>query len=671
MLYRSFLNWPINRKLSAIVLLISGLLIGTMGFAVTIEKYMSFRSKVEMSTTTLAQIIGTNCTAALAFQDPVTANEILSALKAEETIISASLFNQDGELFARYSNLSYFQNWIDTSSPHPVEEELRKRLRDTETKLFVKNHFDLTMPIFLNDKIIGHIAFRSSLDSLNRQLHVFILIISLLSLALFALGLFICSRLNKTIVGPITDLAESMEQITKHRKFDIRVTKQRNDELGVLIDGFNEMLEHIQKRDLEIARHGKRLAGLVDKRTRELQLSNEQLLLEIEDRKAVQNQLAHAQKMEAIGTLAGGVAHDLNNILSGVVSYPDLLLLNLPADSKMRKPLETIQASGKKAAAIVQDLLTLARRGVKIEEKVDMYRLVLEYIDSPECNELLRFHPKVNIIPPVGGHTSPILGSPVHLSKTIMNLVSNAAEAMPDGGDITIELDQVLLDTQPVGFGTWQAGYYIRLAISDTGIGIPQQFIDRIFEPFYSRKVMGRSGTGLGMAVVWGTMEDHLGHITVASEEGKGTTFQIFLPTLDKSFPSSLGSQANLPEYGSGQTILVVDDIEEQRQIASEILTHLGYKTVCVPSGGKAVEYLRHNQADLVILDMLMPPGIDGLETYKQILAFQSEQKAIIASGYSQAEKIHEAQQLGVLEFVRKPYTLLNISRTVASALAQ
>ena len=388
-----------------------------------------------------------------------------------------------------------------------------------------------------------------------------------------------------------------------------------------------------------------------------------------EEKQKMQQHLQQAQKMEAVGILAGGVAHDLNNILSGIVSYPDLLLATLPDDSDLRKPLETMQTAGRKAAAIVRDLLTLARRGIRVEEEIDLGGLVREYLKSAECAALLRSHENVRIVPPTVEVPQPVTGSSVHISNILMNIVVNAAEAMPDGGTITISLDQVSLDTQPEGFLAWRAGKYVKLTVSDTGIGIPEEFQGRVFDPFFSRKRVGSSGTGLGLAIVWGTVMDHNGFITLDSAQDKGTAFHIFLPMRDNQNESNLGKRSQEPVRGQGQSVLVVDDIDNQRQIATEILTYLGYAVSSVESGEAAVRFLMKHPVDLVLLDMIMQPGIDGLETYKRILEIRPGQKALIVSGYSQVDRIDEARRLGLDQYLSKPYTLLNISEAVHKAL--
>lgn len=379
--------------------------------------------------------------------------------------------------------------------------------------------------------------------------------------------------------------------------------------------------------------------------------------------------LQRAQKMEAIGTLAGGVAHDLNNILSGIVSYPDLLLMQLPENSPLRKPIATIQGSGIKAAAIVQDLLTLARRGVAITEVVKLNDIIDEYQISPESGKLKSYHPFVEIETSLEPDLLNILGSPVHLSKTVMNLVSNAAEAMPDGGKIFISTANRYIDQPIRGYDDVQEGDYVVLTVSDNGIGISSDDINRIFEPFYTKKTMGRSGTGLGMAVVWGTVKDHKGYIEAQGNQGQGTTFTLYFPVTRKELAKDKISLSIDEFKGNGQSVLVVDDVKEQREIASSILSELGYSVTTVSSGEAAVDYMKENTADLVVLDMIMEPGIDGFETYKKITALRPEQKTIIASGFSETDRVRKAQKLGAGKYVKKPYTVEKIGLAVKKEL--
>jgi signal transduction histidine kinase len=392
-------------------------------------------------------------------------------------------------------------------------------------------------------------------------------------------------------------------------------------------------------------------------------------LRDISEQKKLETQLQRAQKMEAIGALAGGVAHDLNNILSGIVSYPELLLVDLPQDSPYKKPLLTIQKSGAKAAAIVQDLLTLARRGVAVTEVVNVNHIISEYVKSPEHEKILSFHPNTHVKTHLETDLLDIMGSPVHLTKTVMNLISNAAEAIINGGTITIATKNQYIDKPLSGYGGVIEGDYVVLIIADDGIGISLEDMEQIFEPFFTKKTMGRSGTGLGMSVVWGTVKDHNGYIDVQSKEEKGTTFTLYFPVTRKK---SVKDESLLPmeEYmGKGESILVVDDVEEQREIATGMLTKLGYSVTSVSSGEEAVEYIKNNAAELIVLDMIMDPGINGRETYERIIKIHPNQKAVIASGFAETYDAKKAQKLGVGQYIKKPYTLEKIGIAVRDEL--
>ena len=362
------------------------------------------------------------------------------------------------------------------------------------------------------------------------------------------------------------------------------------------------------------------------------------------------------------------MAHDLNNILGGLVSYPELLLLQLPENSPLRKSILTIQKSGEKAAAVVQDLLTLARRGVVVTEVVNLNDVIAEYLKSPEHENLQSYHSGVHIETHLETDVLNILGSSIHLSKTVMNLVSNAAEAMPEGGTLTVSTENRYIDRPIKGYDDVKEGDYVVLTISDTGTGISPDDIEKIFEPFYTKKKMGRSGTGLGMAVVWGTVKDHNGYIDVQSTEGKGTTFTLYFPVTRKSVEEK--SEISLRDFmGKGEAILVVDDVEEQRNIASGMLKELGYSVASVSSGEEAVEYLKTNKADLLVLDMIMDPGMDGLDTYKKVLELHPGQKAIIASGFSETDRVKELQSLAAGTYIRKPFLLEKIGLAVREEL--
>jgi PAS domain S-box-containing protein len=414
-----------------------------------------------------------------------------------------------------------------------------------------------------------------------------------------------------------------------------------------------------------------RLVAVSDKLALGIVRNITQQVTSADEKRRLIDQLQRAQKMEALGMLAGGVAHDLNNILSGLVSYPELILMDLPPASPLKKPIRTIQRSGERAANIVQDLLTLARRGVSVAERVNLNQIIQDYLKSPEYKALCDHHQEIDLQLKLADDLLEISGSPIHLAKTVMNLISNAAEASVDQGIIRIETENRYIDTPLKGYEDIQEGDYVMLTVADNGIGISDEDIDRIFEPFYTKKVMGRSGTGLGMAVVWGTVKDHRGAIDVKSTPQQGTTVTILLPAttdcrLQPSDPETIDDL-----MGDGQRILVIDDVKEQRQIATDMLTRLGYRVESVASGELAIDHVRKRSVDLLLLDMIMDPGIDGLETYRRITTLFPGQRAVITSGFSESERVQETRRLGAGAYVKKPYLFETLAKAVKSALDQ
>jgi two-component system, cell cycle sensor histidine kinase and response regulator CckA len=387
------------------------------------------------------------------------------------------------------------------------------------------------------------------------------------------------------------------------------------------------------------------------------------------ERKRLEERLNRAEKMEGLGRLAGGVAHDLNNVLGVLVGYSELLAEKLPDGSPLKRYAENIQQSSLRGAAIIQDLLTLARRGVTVSEVVDLNKVIFDYLKTPEFETLKSYHPNVKVRTELEEGLLNMKGSPVHLSKTVMNLVSNAAEAISGPGEVTIRTENSYLDRPVRGYDDIAEGDYVVLTVSDNGKGIPAQDIGKIFEPFYTKKVMGRSGTGLGLAVVWGTAKDHHGYIDVQSEEGEGTMLTLYFP-VTRDEPTKAKETVSPSVYmGRGESILVVDDVKEQRELALSMLGRLGYQVAALSSGEEAIGYLKNKKVDLVVLDMIMEPGIDGLETYRRMLEINPEQKAIIVSGFSETDRVRKAQESGAGAFVRKPYVLEKIGLAVRKEL--
>ncbi|PKN18203.1 MAG: hypothetical protein CVU71_11865 [Deltaproteobacteria bacterium HGW-Deltaproteobacteria-6] len=383
-----------------------------------------------------------------------------------------------------------------------------------------------------------------------------------------------------------------------------------------------------------------------------------------------EEKLSRLKKMESLGLLAGGVAHDLNNVLSGIVSYPELMLLNLPEDSKLRKPLMTIQQAGQRASAIVQDLLTVARGVAVPKEPFDLNMVVHSYLTSPEYKKLLQHHPLVTVQAKLDSQLLHIKGSPAHLRKVIMNLVSNASEAIEDRGMVSISTVNRYVDRPIKGYENVHIGEYAVLAVENNGPEISTEDLKRIFEPFYTKKVMGRSGTGLGLTVVWNVVQDHEGYIDVSSN-GHGSKFELYFPITREAVIGKKSFESIVTLKGNGESILVVDDVKSQREISCMMLEALGYRASAVESGESAVAYLQDHDVDLLVLDMILDKGINGRETYEQIKKFRPQQKAIIVSGFAETDEVRETMKLGAGRYLKKPLILEELGRAVKDTLAK
>ncbi len=384
----------------------------------------------------------------------------------------------------------------------------------------------------------------------------------------------------------------------------------------------------------------------------------------------LRDQLERADRMKSLGLLAGGVAHDLNNMLGPVVGFAELLARELPADSRPALRARKIGKAAEDAAVVIQDLLTLARRGRCEMKPLSLNSVVKSYLESPGFEKLRERHPEIVVDVALDPTAGLISGSEPHLAKVIMNLITNAVEAMSESGNLTIQTERSHVERLPSGFQQFEPGDYVVFTTKDTGSGIAPEDISKIFEPYFSKKKMGQSGSGLGLSVVYGIVKDHNGYYDISSEVGKGTEFRLYFPWL--ATEEKVGSDAELKSCKGGtERILIVDDSESQRELAAEITREMGYTVELAEHGRAAVALLRQRDFDLVVLDMIMEPDFDGLSTYREILGLKPTQRAIVVSGYSSTERVQEVIALGAAEFVHKPYAVEKLTRAIRSALDQ
>lgn len=396
------------------------------------------------------------------------------------------------------------------------------------------------------------------------------------------------------------------------------------------------------------------------------------VITDLREMKALEERVQRADRMESLARLAGGVAHDLNNILASIVSYPDLLILELPEDSPLRLPLQSIKNAGERAAGIVEDLLSLTRRERYRNDLLNLNDVVTDYVESSEFETLQIRYPHVEFQLDLAPDLMAVKGSKIHLDKALMNLVINAFESINNSGQVIIRSSNCYVDHAIEGYETIQEGEYAILEVRDSGCGMDPDEQKRIFEPFFSTKVMGRSGTGLGLSVVWGTAKDHNGFVDLSSVPGRGSAFTLYFPGTREEAMMEPDMLPFLDEWkGRGETVLVVDDVGEQRDLAQKILEVLGYDSRLAESGEAAVEMLREAPADVLLLDMIMEPGMDGCSCYEEALGINPRQKAVITSGYSETDRVRRAMELGASRFVKKPFLIQELGRALRDTLKE
>ncbi|MBF0530337.1 MAG: response regulator [Deltaproteobacteria bacterium] len=469
-------------------------------------------------------------------------------------------------------------------------------------------------------------------------------------------------------------------------KAEISLHSERNDIVNVGMTLSRLPSEHgelicvvisditMRKRAEEALGHAyDELEQRVAARTEELRLANEYLSSKIterkraeEEREKLQSQLAQAHKMESVGILAGGIAHEFNNILQAILGYNSLILMDKTDKNPDYSSLQAIQNAAQRAALLVKQLLLFSRRveiqrcPVELNQQVEHARRILGNT-IPKMIDI-----EVN----PGSRLWTVLADPVQIEQVLLNFGSNAADAMPGGGKIIIETKNITLHQENATHHPGvDPGNYVLLTVLDTGHGMDQETVDHIFDPFFTTKGIGK-GAGLGLAAVYGIVKSHGGYITCHSSVGQGTAFKIYLPVIVlKDIPADKPSEEKLPKGGK-ETILLVDDEEEIRDFASTVLQHFGYTVITATSGEDALKIYSNkpDQIDLILLDIGIP-AMGGHKCLQELLKIDRSSKVVIAGGYSVNEQVKSTLEAGAAGYVKKPYLLNNLLRKVRAAL--
>lgn len=381
----------------------------------------------------------------------------------------------------------------------------------------------------------------------------------------------------------------------------------------------------------------------------------------------LRERLAHSERLNSLGVLAGGIAHDLNNILGPLVGYPDLIRMQVD-DQNVHKLIDEMQRSAERATSVIDDLLTLARRGTYKAQPVSPGSCLNDFVSSAALNKILEDNPHAKLSLDLEERIPSILGSESHVHQVLLNLTKNAFEAIVEAGTVTINTGIEELSPVVAGFEEVPRGKVVYLRISDNGDGIKPADHERIFDPFFSRKKKNGGGTGLGLSMVYGIVKDMSGSIELDSERGVGSTFTVRFPVA--------GTQVDDPDQQvsdlrGNERLLIIDDLESQRELGQRLLNALGYNVFSASHGTAGIYELKHSAVpyDLVIIDMMMGEGADGLDTYRMIQEVSADVPCLLASGYSETERVNLGLQEGVKAFVRKPYTQAVLGAVVRKAL--
>ncbi|MEW6348879.1 MAG: MEDS domain-containing protein [Thermodesulfobacteriota bacterium] len=386
---------------------------------------------------------------------------------------------------------------------------------------------------------------------------------------------------------------------------------------------------------------------------------------DITEQKSLQRQLLEAQKMAAIGTLAGGMAHDFNNILQVVLGYSELILDEEDLPERYRADLRRISGSARQGADLIQRLLTFSRKKEIRPQPLNLNRHITEMRHVLERTIPNMIH--IELIP--DKEPAVIKADPTQVDQVLINLAVNARDAMPEGGSLVFETANVILDAEYAkAHPDVRPGHYVLLTVTDTGRGMDRDTLEHIFEPFYTTKGVGE-GTGLGLAMVYGIVHQHGGHIRCDSEPGRGTTFKIWFPALveEEAFKDSAVSAIR---RGESETILLVDDEELIRDFCCRVFTKAGYRVITARNGATALEVYRQrgNEIALVVLDLIMPQ-VGGKQCLEELLCLNPSVKVIIASGYSTDGPTKDALAAGAKGFVKKPYNARQVLEVVRRVL--
>jgi len=747
-------NLKIRNKLILIILSIT-LIALTIGFSSILFYYKTTLQTSHLNQARItAEITGNGMVSILIFGEATEGQQSLDKfVRVIPTIQNVFVYNEKDTLFASFNHPSH----PPVQAPPIPEKPLLE---------FRSDYIHIFQPIIFQKKKWGSIYLHISTRQLDQDMRNLILVMLLIIAALLPLSFFLAAKLQGIISKPILNLGNVAKKVSEEANYTLRAEKTVNDEIGMLYDGFNDMMEQIQNRDIQrdeveshllaaefflssvmqsmpsmvvtIERNGavtqwnkaaEAMTGItpadaMDKtiwllipdfqkykdalqkiyQTKEtmqfykelVKISDHTLYLNVTifplenaqsprfvlmvnnvtETELKEQQLRQSQKMETVGTLAGGLAHDFNNVLGGIIGTISLYKYKISKNKKIThaeidKYFTTVEDSANRASDMVQHLLSLTRKQELTFAPTDLNKLLRSTVKI--CKNT--FDKSIEIKARYAKEPAVTNVDPTQIEQSLLNLCINASHAMTlmrndgerYGGTLNIAIEKIKADKFTFKMHPEFAeteDLYWRVSVEDTGVGMNQKITTKIFDPFFTTKGEGK-GTGLGLAMVYNIMKQHKGFIDVYSQEDLGTTFHIYLP-LYKADTGEIPIQAQ-EEINMGEGfILVVDDEEIMRQTARSILEECGYSILLAANGYEAVEVYKKNSAKIkaVVLDMVMPK-MSGKQCYIELSQINKDVKVILASGFKQDTRVESILDLGVKEFIQKPYSLVKLANSL------
>ncbi|MFH0814216.1 MAG: ATP-binding protein [Pseudomonadota bacterium] len=557
----------------------------------------------------------------------------------QEEVVEVAVFNLEKELVKKQKNTGTKARGKSGKRNKLSQNEIFEKLKQGEPLYFLDggDTFELWSPVMAGasyateeylvlgenplkgrNRIIGFVGITIDKTGLNTRLNILLLKSILIGIVFLGLGSFLTYIITKRITNPLKRLTEGVDTLRMGGEVK-EVPVETEDEIGNLAKAFNIMTESLAKREAE--------------------------------KSQLEEQLRQAQKMEAIGTLAGGVAHDFNNILTAIIGFGSLLQMKMDKSTPSRVHVDQILASAERAASLTQSLLAFSRRQVIIPKPLNLNETIMNIkkLLSRLIREDIEFQLQLT-----REHLI-VMADSGQMDQVLMNLVTNARDAMPDGGVLTIATEVVALPQEfSKTHDTGRPGRYALLSVTDTGVGMDEKTKERIFDPFFTTKEVGR-GTGLGLSMIYGIIKQHEGYIDVSSTPDRGTTFRLYLPLIESTLEKEQARTLQLPKGGT-ETVLIAEDDTIVRMFSKEILEFNGYKVIEAIDGVDAVRKFNKNKQEiqLLLLDVIMPKK-NGKEVYNEIVKIRPDIKALFVSGYTSDIIQQKGMFAEGINFIPKP----------------